>query len=101
LTATPPYEKTKRPAIIVLVALLFVGLTNSTHAAGPATFYIRTDKSSCVPGDPGTLLITIRKVGSQAFTIKNLTITFSWLAFLNDHWDGNYSITGFGKAPFS
>ncbi len=90
-------RKQYKSAIIVLVALLFVGLTNSTHAAGPATFFIRTDRPSYVPGDMGTLLITIRNVGSQAFTIKNLTITFSWLAYLNDHWDGNYTITGIGK----
>src|SRR5712692_910955 len=94
-------RKQYKSAIIVLVALLFVGLTNSTHAAGPATFFIRTDRPSYVPGDMGTLLITIRNVGSQAFAIKNLTITFSWLAFLNDHWDGNYTISVVPPKPLA
>ncbi len=91
---------------LVLLALFTVGLANVTRAqpsscqgpADQACFYIRGDRPAYLPGDGGTLFITIRNQGTQAFTVKNLTVTFSWLSYLGDHWDGNYTINNINKA---
>ncbi len=91
---------TYKTLAIVLIAVLAAILNSPVRAqpSGPAAFYLRTDRASYLPGDSGTLLITIRNQGTQAFTVKNLTISFSWLSFLNDHWDGNYTINSINKA---
>ncbi len=77
---------------ITTLALLAISVAQPSHAAQNPAFYLRTDKAAYVPGDSGNLLITIRNEGDETFTIKNMTITFPWLSYINDHWDGNVTI---------
>src|SRR2546422_4767909 len=79
---------------ITLLAIAIVGLATltPTHAALPGlNVYARTDRPSYAPGDTGTLSITVRNQGTNAFTIKNITVTYPWKFFITDHWDGNFT----------
>src|SRR5213083_2426529 len=37
------------------------------------------------------IAITVRNQGTNAFTIKNITVTYPWKFFVTDHWDGNFT----------
>src|SRR2546430_16452137 len=77
---------------ITLLAIGILGLVTltPTHAALPGlNVYARTDRTSYAPGDTGTLFITVRNQGTNAFTIKNITVTYPWKFFITDHWDAN------------
>jgi len=79
---------------ITLLAVGIFGLAIVTpgHAALPGlAIYAHTDKSSYTPGDTGTLFLTVRNEGTNAFTIKNVTVTYPWKSFITDHWDGNFT----------
>src|SRR5437867_9696562 len=86
-----------RALVLASLAILSISLANTTHAAQNPVFYLRTDHASYSPGDSGSLQITIRNQGDQTFAIKNISITFPWLSYLNDHWDGNVTITGMNQ----
>ena len=86
-------KRTIRTLAITTFALLALSLASPAHAGAQPVFYIRTDRASYSPGDTGQLLITVRNEGDQALTIKNLTINYPWTSFINDHWDGNITIT--------
>ena len=83
---------------IAAFALLALSLTNPANAASSPAFYLRSDRASYIPGDPGSLQITIRNEGDQAFTVRNITITWPWFSFLNDHWEGNMTINSINTA---
>ncbi len=89
-----------RILILTTFAVLALSLASPAHAAGSPTFYLRTDKPAYVPGDTGSLVITIRNEGDQAFTVKNMTISYPWLSYLNDHWDGNVTINNILPGAF-
>lgn len=72
--------------------MLTLALITNAHAGPAPVFYIRPDKPSYLPGESGTLSITIRNQGDQAFTVKNMTIQYSWMSFINDHWEGNETV---------
>ena len=77
---------------ITLLAIGILGIVAATptHAAlAGLSVYARTDKASYSPGDSGTLFITVRNQGTNAFTIKNITVTYPWKFFVTDHWVGN------------
>jgi hypothetical protein len=98
--ATNGFMKT-RNALLAMLVLGIVGAIalTPTHAAlqGLAV-YARTDKSSYIPGDSGTLFITVRNQGTSAFTVKNITVTYPWKSFLTDHWDGNFTDSSINQA---
>jgi hypothetical protein len=91
-------KRTTRIITLAAFTLLALSITNLVQAGPALTFYLRTDRASYVPGDTGSLLITVRNEGDQAFTIKNLTINWPWMMFLNDHWDGNITINNINQA---
>ena len=81
---------------ITLLAIGIFGLSAVTpgHAALPGlAIYAHTDRASYSPGDTGTLFLTVRNQGTSAFTIKNVTVTYPWKAFITDHWEGNFTST--------
>ena len=84
------------PIALIAVSVLAALMITPIHASYSPQIYARTDKSSYLPGDSGTLVITIRNEGTQSFGVKNFTITYPWKAFITDHWDGNntYTFTG-------
>ncbi len=83
---------------IAALALLALSLASPANAAPSPAFYLRSDRASYIPGDSGSLQITIRNEGDQAFTVRNITITWPWFSFLNDHWEGNMTINGINTA---
>jgi hypothetical protein len=86
-----------------LLAMLVIGIIGAItitpiHASFTPVTYGRTDKPSYGPGDSGILYVTIRNQGTQAFTVKNISITYPWFAFVTDHWDGNTTTNGINQA---
>jgi len=83
---------------ITAFALLAINLATPVQAGPEPEFYIRTNKASYTPGDTGQLLITIRNEGDQAFTVRNITVNFPWVSFINDHWEGNVTVASINEA---
>jgi hypothetical protein len=91
--------KTKNP----LLALLVLGIISAvaiapSHATFSPVVYAHTDKSAYNPGDSGTLYITVRNQGTQAFTVENISITYPWFSYVNGAWNGNVTTTGITSA---
>ena len=84
------------PIALVTFSIITAIMVVPIHASYLPTIYAHTDKASYLPGDSGTLFITVKNEGTQSFGVRNLTITYPWKAFLVDHWDGNntYTFTG-------
>ena len=86
-----------------LLAMLVLGIVSAiavapSHASFTPVVYGRTDKPAYSPGDSGTLYVTIRNQGTQAFTVKNISITYPWFGFVTDHWDGNSTTNNINQA---
>jgi hypothetical protein len=77
------------PLTLLAISVLAAMMLTPSHASFIINTYARTDRTGYVPGDSGTLFITVRNSGTQAFTVKNISITYPWKAFITDHWDGN------------
>jgi len=86
------------PIILLAISILAGVMLTPTHATIAVNIYARTDKASYVPGDTGTLFITVRNDGTQSFAVKNISITYPWKAFITDHWEGNFTTTGITQA---
>ncbi len=86
------------PLTLAAIGILAITVIAPIHANYQAVAYGRTDRSSYLPGDTGTLFITVRNEGSQALTVKNITVVYPWMAFITDHWDGNFTATGITQA---
>jgi len=86
------------PMSLIAVSIISLAFIAPIHASYQPLIFARTDKPSYSPGDSGTLFITVRNQGTQAFTVKNLTVTYPWHAFITDHWDGNFTTTGITQA---
>ena len=83
---------------VAALALLALSLASPANASASPAFYLRTDRASYIPGDSGSLQITIRNEGDQSFAVRNITITWPWFSFLNDHWDGNMTVNNINTA---
>jgi hypothetical protein len=91
--------KTKSiPLTVLAIGIISIIMIAPIHANYQAIAYARADRSSYLPGDSGTLYITVRNEGSQAITVKNITVVYPWMAFITDHWDGNFTATGINQA---
>ena len=77
------------PLTLLAISILAGIMLTPSHASVSVGIYARTDKASYVPGDTGTLFITVRNQGTQSFAVRNVSITYPWKAFITDHWDGN------------
>ncbi len=77
------------PLTVLAISILAMIMITPIHATYVPNVYARTDKSSYLPGDTGTLFITVRNTGTQSFAVKNISISYPWKAFVTDHWDGN------------
>lgn len=91
--------KMKNALLAMLVLATFIGVAvTPIHASYIPVIYARTDKPAYSPGDSGILYITIRNQGTQAFTVKNVSITYPWFGFVTDHWDGNSTTNNINQA---
>jgi hypothetical protein len=78
-------------AVLAIVAIAAIG--QPAHAQG-FSLNTRSDRASYVPGDAGTLTITLINTGSQVIQLNNLTVYFPWAGFGPDgKWQGNSSST--------
>jgi hypothetical protein len=90
--------KMKSTALTVLaITILATVMITPIHAAYNVAVYARTDKSSYLPGDSGSLIVTVKNLGTQSFTVKNVTVVLPWMAFITDHWDGNFTVTAINQ----
>ena len=89
-----------KSTILAMLALCIISALAiaPSHASFAPVIYARTDKSAYNPGDSGTLYITVRNQGTQAFTVKNISITYPWFSFVTDHFDGNVTTSGITQA---
>ena len=81
------------PLKVLAITILTAVMITPLHAAYNVAVYARTDKSSYLPGDSGNLIVTVKNLGTQSFTVKNVTVVLPWMAFITDHWDGNFTVT--------
>ncbi len=87
----------------ISLSLLIIGVITAmvlapAHASYSSVAYAWTDKASYLPGDSGTLSVTVLNSGTVDFSVKNVSITFPWKAFLVNHWDGNITDTTINQA---
>ena len=81
----------KRAIAVAIIAVTLAVLGQPVYAQ-PYTTNTRPDKASYVPGDAGTLTITIVNTGTQVIQLNNLTVYFPWAGFGPDgKWQGNSS----------
>jgi hypothetical protein len=79
-------------AASIVVAIL-VGMGQPVHAQ-TFNLYAKQDSSSYVPGDTGTMSITIVNTGSQPLQLNNITIFWPWAGYgSNGKWQGNQTST--------
>jgi hypothetical protein len=84
-------RKSAIAAVLAIVAIVAVG--QPAHAQG-FSLNTRADRASYVPGDSGTLTITLINTGTQVIQLNNLTVYFPWAGFGPDgKWQGNSSAT--------
>lgn len=70
-------------ALLVLVAMAAVG--QSAHAQPNIT--AQADRASYIPGDSGTLTVTVINPSAQnTLEIRNLTVYFPWAQYVNGAW---------------
>jgi hypothetical protein len=85
------------PLTVLAITFLAALMITPIHANYNVAVFARTDKASYLPGDSGNLIITVKNLGSQSFTVKNVTVVLPWMAFVTDHWDGNFTVAGINQ----
>ena len=85
------FRKSAIATVLAIVAIAAIG--QPAHAQG-FTLNTRPDRASYVPGDSGTLTITIINTGTQVIQLNNLTVYYPWAGFGPDgKWQGNSTST--------
>lgn len=70
-------------ALLVIVAIAAAG--QSAHAQ--PTISTQADRASYVPGDSGTLTVTlVNPSGTNGLEIRNITVYFPWAQYVNGAW---------------
>jgi hypothetical protein len=83
----------KRTIAAAIIIVTIVALGQPVHAQ-PYSVNTRPDRASYVPGDSGTLTVTIVNTGTQVIQLNNLTVYYPWAGFGPDgKWQGNQSAT--------
>lgn len=84
-------------ATLVIVALVALG--QSAHAA--PTISTRTDRASYVPGDSGTLIVSIVNLsGSSTVELRNITIYFPWAQLVDGKWPSSGANVSVNLSPW-
>jgi len=84
-------------SVISLLALIVAAFSLPAHAQ---TVNWRADKSAYIPGDSGTLTITIINTGGNPLEVRNITVYYPWAGYdTNGKWltGGNIS---YNFSPF-
>jgi hypothetical protein len=86
------------PLALIAIGFVSVLMISPSHATLTNLVSAHTDKASYLPGDTGTLYVTVLNTGTQAFTVKNVSVTYPWKAYITNHWDGNFTDLGTNNA---
>ena len=83
----------KTAIAIAIVTAILIGIGQPVHAQS-FNLYARQDRSSYVPGDSGTMTITIVNTGGGPLQLNNITVFWPWAGFGPDRkWQGNQTST--------
>ncbi len=91
----------RKIASLALLTVFAIGIASTVYAGFPisdAKLYLRTDRPSYLPGETGTLFVTVRNEGTSAFTVKNITVDYPWKSFIDGRWDGNVTKSSINSA---
>jgi hypothetical protein len=76
----------KRAIAVTLAVITLLALAPTAHAQNITGQY---DRASYVPGDSGTLTVSIVNNNAQdTVEIRNITVYYPWAAMINGKWDG-------------
>ncbi len=76
----------KNSAAVAALLVVTLVLAQPVHAQ---TLSVRADRASYVPGDSGTLFISIvNESPTQTVEIRNITVYFPWAGFVDGKWQG-------------
>ena len=87
--------KTRSAKMVIAVAMtmLVIGALGPTAHAQPTT-QAQTDRASYVPGDSGTLTITlVNNDPTDTVEIRNLTIYWPWAQYVNGQWPSGANVS--------
>ena len=91
--------KIRNSAIIAAALIAVLAFATPVHAQTVST---RTDRASYVPGDSGTLFVTIvNESPTDTVEIRNITIYYPWAGFVDNKWQGNESLNLSPVEPLS
>ncbi len=92
------YGKFRKSAIAAVLAVVVIAAIGTPAHAQGFSLNTRPDRASYVPGDGGTLTISIINTGAQVIQLNNLTVYFPWAGFGPDgKWQGNSTATYSGQ----
>jgi len=79
--------------LATLLLIAFIATFGQTVHAQPTTS-VQTDRASYVPGDSGTLTVTIiNNSPTDTLEIRNLTIYWPWAQYVNGQWPSGANTT--------
>ncbi|HYY90554.1 MAG TPA: hypothetical protein VE955_01050 [Candidatus Dormibacteraeota bacterium] len=79
--------------IAAAITILLVGALGPTAHAQPTTSAL-TDRASYVPGDSGTLTLTlVNNDASNTLEIRNITIYWPWAQYVNGQWPSGANVS--------
>lgn len=82
-----------------MLSLTMPLLTAKAQTLSPDVYvFAWVDKSQYMPGETGTLYITVLNMKDSPVEIKNVTIRYPWWAYVKDHWEGNETIKKIDEA---
>jgi hypothetical protein len=88
----------KRAVAVTFIIVVIAAIGQSAHAQ--ATITANYDRASYVPGDSGTLTISVVNPSStNTLELRNLTIYFPWAQLVNGKWPSGVNVT-INLSPF-
>ncbi len=76
------FRKSIIAAVLAIVAIAAVGPVHAQNASITGQY----DRASYVPGDSGTLTVTIVNNGGNPLELRNITVYFPWAQLVNGKW---------------
>jgi hypothetical protein len=78
--------KIRNSAILAILAILAIAIIGQPAHAQNVTIGGQYDQASYVPGQSGTLTVSIVNDGGNPIELRNITIYFPWAQLINGKW---------------